>query len=50
MKTKREILMMLSYLDNKRKEAVNDNCLSLALAIGSQIQLIKWIMDIKDED
>ena len=50
MKTEREILILLSYLDNKRKEALSNECLSLALSIASQIQLIKWILNIKDEE
>ena len=39
---------MMNYLDNKREESIRDNAFSIALALAGQIELIKWILDIKD--
>ncbi len=47
MKTKEDILMMLQYLDNERSKAVANGIYSMALALASQIELLKWVLDAK---
>lgn len=50
MKPKEQILLMLNYLNKKREEAIGDNIFSVALSIAGQIELLKWVLDIKDEN
>jgi len=47
MKNKEETKIMLDYLEAERERAINNNAISLALAIASQIELLKWILEIK---
>jgi hypothetical protein len=41
MKSYQEIQDMLKYLDNQRCEFVNNKQINLALAVASQIELLK---------
>ena len=47
MKSKEEIVILMNYLEQKRNEAIDNKTESLALAIGSQIHLLKWILEDK---
>jgi len=45
MKDKEEIKIMLDYLEAERERAISNNAIGLALAIASQIELLKWILE-----
>jgi len=45
MKTKEEIVAYFNYLEAERNRAIQNNSLGLALAIASQIELIKWVLE-----
>lgn len=43
MRTKQEILELISYLENEKKKAIEINMTYLALSIAGQIELLKWV-------
>ncbi len=44
----REIAMKLSFLEAKKVEMMQNDCIGAALAIGSQIELLKWCFNMQD--
>jgi len=45
-----EVLMLYNYLEKEREKAVNNHLPFLALAIGSQLELIKCLFNIDDKE
>lgn len=45
MRKKTEIIEMINYLELLRNNAVNNEIEFLALAIASQIHLLKWVIE-----
>ena len=44
-----EVREMLNYLEAKKEALVREGCLSGALALGSQIEMLLWAYNIEPE-
>ena len=49
-KTPMEILVMLGFLERERNNCIIGKCLSGALAMGSQIRILKWAFNLLEEN
>ena len=49
MRNYEEILAMLKVLDKKRNEEIDDGFFNVALAIGAQMELLKWILFLEEK-
>ena len=50
MRNYEEIYRMLVYLDNQRKEYIQEDMISLALSVAGQIELLKWVLVLEDKE
>lgn len=50
MRSYEEIYSMLNILDRKRNEEVGLGYYNVALALGAQIELLKWILHLENKN
>ena len=48
-RNKEEILDRLNYLEVKKEMLVREGCISGALALGSQIEMLLWAYNLQPE-